>query len=132
MTELSWVDYLKRRTGKSPDVLTGIGDDCAWVRLGREKFLLKSDLFIEDVHFKLKNTSFEVIGQRAVARVLSDFAACGGWPKFIGISLGLPGHLNKKNLKLILSGVLKLAKQYKFSLVGGDTSKSSRLFLDVW
>ena len=116
----------------SKDVLTGIGDDCAVVKGGKEKLLLKSDLFIEGVHFELKNISFENIGKRAVARVLSDFAACGGVPKFIGVSLGAPKGLDKRYLKQILKGILKLAEKYKFSLVGGDTSRSKELILDVW
>ncbi len=112
--------------------MTGIRDDCALVRVGKDKFLLKSDLFIEDIHFKLGKLSFKTIGMRAVARVLSDFSACAGRPKFIGISIGIPAKLKIENLKQILNGVVKLSKEYKFSLVGGDTSRSDKLFLDVW
>ncbi len=132
MDELQWVDYLRKKVKSSKDVLTGIGDDCAVAKIGKEKILLKSDLFIEGVHFKLKNISFENIGKRAVARVLSDFAACAGIPKFIGVSLGSPRGLDKRYLKQILNGILKLAKKYKFSLVGGDTSSSDQLILDIW
>ncbi len=130
--EIDWVDFLKKSIPKSRAILTGIGDDCAEVRLGREKFLLKSDLFIEGIHFKLKDISFYNIGVRAVSRVLSDFASCNGWPKFLGISIGLPKYLKEKNIKEILEGVLVLSKKYGFSLVGGDTSYSQILFLDVW
>lgn len=130
--ELEWVDFLKRNVPKGRDVLTGIGDDCAQVRLGQEKFLLKSDLFIENIHFKLKNISLKDIGMRAVGRVLSDFASCGGTPKFLGVSIGLPDYVNKKHLKDILGGVLSLSKKYNFYLVGGDTSRAQKLFLDVW
>jgi len=117
---------------KSPEVLTPIGDDCAQVKVGKEKLLLKSDLFIEDIHFKLKKTDFKTIGMRATARVLSDFAACAAVPKFIGISIGVPGYIKEKNLQEVLKAVLSLAKRYNFSLVGGDTSNSECLFLDVW
>lgn len=132
MDELSWVEYLKKKTAKGRGVITGIGDDCALVSLGREKFLLKSDLFVEDVHFKRASSSYKTIGMRAVARVLSDFAACAGKPKFIGISLGMPSYVKNKQLKEILSGVLLMSKKYDFSLIGGDTGKSPKLMLDVW
>ena len=132
MNELDWVEFLKTKAGKGKDVLTGIGDDCALVKVGAEKFLLKSDLFIEDIHFKLNEMNFKDIGKRAVARVLSDFAACGGVPKFIGISLGFPGYIKTKDLKEVAEGVMEYSKKYKFSLIGGDTSKSEKLFLDVW
>lgn len=132
MNELKWIDYLRKKVRPAKDLLVGIGDDCAVIKVGSQKLLLKSDLFVEGVHFNRKKINFENIGKRAVARVLSDFAACGGEPKFIGLSLGVPRGLDKRYLKQILNGILKLSKQYKFSLVGGDTSSSEQLILDVW
>jgi len=132
LEELAWIDYLKRKVKPAKDLLVGIGDDCAVIKAGSQKLLLKSDLFIDRVHFNRGKISFENIGKRAVARVLSDFAACGGKPKFIGVSLGAPRGLDKRYLRQILQGILKLSKQYKFSLVGGDTSHSEVLILDVW
>jgi len=130
--ELAWVDFLRKNAPKAKDVVYGIGDDCALVKVGTEKVILKSDLFIEGIHFDLKKTSFQTIGMRAVSRVLSDFSACGGWPKYIGVSLGLPKHVREISLKKIFKGVIFCAKKYDFSLVGGDTSRSDKLFLDVW
>lgn len=132
LKELDWVDYLKKRTANSKGVITGIGDDCAQVRVNSSRVLLKSDLFIEGVHFTRSQTSSKTIGMRAVARVLSDFAACAGIPKFIGISAGVPYYIKEKDLKEIVSGVLSYAEKYKFSLVGGDTSRAQYLFIDVW
>lgn len=130
--ELFWVDYLKKKVSKKRQVLVGIGDDCALVEVGKNKILLKSDLFIEDIHFKLKEIDFKTIGMRAVGRVLSDFSACAGVPKFIGVSFGKPKYIKEKDMKKILEGILEFGKIYKFSLVGGDTSKATKLFLDVW
>ncbi len=132
LKELAWVDSLRSKFTKGKGVLTGIGDDCAVVCLGQERVLLKSDLFIENIHFSLKKITYKSIGMRAVARVLSDFAASGGNPEYIGISIGVPSYIKKQNLEKILEGVLTLSKKYNFSLVGGDTSKSEELFLDVW
>jgi len=132
MNELKWIEYLRKKVKAGKDLLVGIGDDCAVIKAGSQKLLLKSDLFIDRVHFNRGKISFENIGKRAVARVLSDFAACGGEPKFIGVSLGIPRGLDKRYLKQILNGILKLSKEYKFLLVGGDTSGSEQLVLDVW
>ncbi|UCD15552.1 MAG: thiamine-monophosphate kinase [Candidatus Omnitrophota bacterium] len=132
LDELRWVDLLKQRAAKRKGVIVGIGDDCAQVLVGKNKVLLKSDLFVEGVHFRRGKVSYKTIGMRAAARVLSDFAACAGIPKFVGVSAGLPAYLRKKDLEDILSGILFYGKKYKFSLVGGDTVKSSKLFLDVW
>jgi thiamine-monophosphate kinase len=132
MNELQWVDLLKKRAGRGKGVITGIGDDCAVVALDKGKYLLKSDLFIEGIHFKRKNISFKVMGMRAVARVLSDFAACGGHPKYIGISAGIPAKVSMTQMQQVLNGVLTLGKKYSFSLVGGDTSCSEKVFFDIW
>lgn len=130
--ELEWVDFLKKSTSFTKDVCVGIGDDCALVNAGKNKLLLKSDLFIEGIHFDRKKISFKDIGKRAVGRVLSDFAACGGVPIYIGISAGIPKNVSYDNLKEIFKGVLNFSKKYNFSLIGGDTSRAKELFLDVW
>ena len=130
--ELNWVDFLKKKVEKGNDVLVGIGDDCALVKVKNKEVLLKSDLFIEDIHFKLKNTPFKTIGMRAVLRVLSDFAACAGQPRFLGISIGISRSVDEKNLKEILEGVIYLSKKYNFNFIGGDTAYTKKLFLDVW
>lgn len=130
--ELDWADFLKEKVKKGKGVSVGIGDDCALVKVGRQALLLKSDLFVEGIHFRLKTINFKTIGMRAVARVLSDFAACAGVPKFIGISAGIPPYIKERQLINILAGILNYSKKYKFSLVGGDTTKSTKLFLDIW
>jgi thiamine-monophosphate kinase len=132
MTEINWVDSLKKIVPKPKDVIVGIGDDCALVRLGKEKFLLKSDLFVEGIHFDIGKISYKNIGKRAVARVLSDFAACAGIPRFIGVSAAIPNHIKPDKLNQILYGILEMGKKYNFSLVGGDTGKASDLTLDIW
>lgn len=130
--ELEWVDFLKNKVKKHSDVLAGIGDDCAFVKIKNKNALLKSDLFIEDIHFRLKEVSFRTIGLRAVGRVLSDLAACGGWPKFLGVSIGVSPLVRERNLKEILEAVIYLGKKYNFTLIGGDTAYTKKIFLDVW
>ena len=132
LKELAWVDFLKKRIKKGRGVLVGIGDDCAYVKVGKQRLVLKSDLFIEDVHFKLGDLSFKTIGMRAIGRLLSDFAACASIPKFIGASIGIPNYLKEKSLKEILKGIRFYEKKYGFVIVGGDTSKSKKLILDIW
>lgn len=131
LKEISWIEFLKNKAPKDKDVIFGIGDDCAFVK-SKDRILLKSDLFIEGIHFILDKIDFKTIGMRAVLRVLSDFAACGGMAKFIGLSLGKPKYLSEKNIKDIISGIVYCADRYKFSFIGGDTSKSFKLFLDIW
>ena len=132
LNEISWIEFLKKVSLKGKDTIFGIGDDCSLVKIKKDKILLKSDLFVEDIHFNLKNTNFKTIGMRAVLRVLSDFSACGGIAKFIGLSLGKPRYLKDNDIKEIINGIIYCAKKYRFSFIGGDTSKSFKLFLDIW
>ncbi|MBD3264948.1 MAG: thiamine-monophosphate kinase [Candidatus Omnitrophica bacterium] len=132
MDELEWVDFLKKNIKKGKEVISGIGDDCALVRAGAESLLLKSDTFVEGTHFRRGDISLSRIGARAVARVFSDFAACGGRPLFAGISLGAGKREKAASIKRIMKGAEKFCRNHRCSLIGGDTTSSPFLFLDVW
>ena len=85
MNELALVDRLRKMRGVS-----GIGDDCAVFRpKAREDLLLKTDQLIEGVHFP-KTMRAETIGERALARALSDIAAAGGDPRCCLVALAVP------------------------------------------
>src|SRR5260370_24800560 len=82
MNELEIVDHLRRLSTPSKDLTLGIGDDCAIYRpRAGEELLFTTDQMIEDVHFTRAQTA-AAIGERALARSLSDIAAMGGEPRF--------------------------------------------------
>ncbi len=130
--ELEWIEYLRKRTRKSKSIFFGIGDDCAVIRQRGEWYLVTSDLFIEDVHFKLEEISFLNIGKRAVARAISDIAACGGVPAFVVVSAGIPLYVTTRQMKQVMRGIEEMAMLSGAHIVGGDTAKTERFFLDVW
>lgn len=131
MDEISWIEFLKREF-KSKNIFKGIGDDCAIIKKGSDFYLFTNDLFIENIHFKKGKISFQNLGKRAIARSISDIVACGGIPQFISISLGIRQDLKEKDLKKIVKGIKEFSQKYKLRILGGDTSKSSVLFLDVF
>ncbi len=133
MNELDWIKYLKKRTAKkNSQVIVGVGDDCGVVKVNDRFLLFTSDVCVENVHFKLKQISFKILGQRAIARAISDIAAVAGIPRFVGVSVGIPHRVGYRALKSIFEGILDICKKYKIQLIGGDTSRSSLLFIDVW
>jgi len=132
MNEFDWIKFLKSKIRKTKVVLTGIGDDCAVIKLSNKYYLVSSDLFIENVHFRIKNIPYRVVGQRAIARAFSDIAACGGLPKFVGVSMGLPYYVKEKDLKEIVEGVVSTCKNYRATIIGGDTARAGKLFIDIW
>ena len=98
----------------------------------KKYILLTSDLFIENVHFKRKQISFYNIGKRAAARALSDIVACAGVPRLVGVSAGIPKYVNVRNMKSVFWGIRDYCRKYRVTIVGGDTSRASVLFLDIW
>jgi thiamine-monophosphate kinase len=131
--EFGLIDQLRKKIKYGRDVGVGIGDDAAVLKVpGRQHILLFTvDNVLEGIHFK-KGTDWELVGRKALARSLSDIAAMGGIPKHGLISLGLPERISLKSLDALYIGLLKLAKEFKVDLVGGDITKSpERFFVSV-
>jgi thiamine-monophosphate kinase len=106
-------------------VVTGIGDDCAILRLlsGRE-LLVTTDFSLEGVHFRRDWQPPESVGHRCLTRGLSDIAAMGGEPLAVFLSLALPADLPQEWVDGFCSGLLSLARRFAVPLAGGDTSQS--------
>jgi thiamine-monophosphate kinase len=118
---------------KNPAVRTGIGDDCAVLRLlsarrrGTEKdTLVTTDFTLEGIHFRRDWHSAESVGHRCLARGLSDIAAMGGEPVAAFLSLALPRDLPQSWVGRFARSLIKLAERYGVTLAGGDTAESPR------
>jgi thiamine-monophosphate kinase len=114
---------------KNPAVLTGIGDDCAVLRLlpgrGKEKdTLVTTDFTLEGIHFRRDWHSAESVGHRCLARGLSDIAAMGGEPAAAFLSLALPRDLPQSWVGRFARSLIGLAERYSVTLAGGDTAES--------
>jgi thiamine-monophosphate kinase len=113
------------------DVIAGAGDDCAVVRSTKnEHTLLKTDALVQDVHFTLQ-TPPKLIGRKAIARVVSDFAAMGGTPRHAMITLVAPPSMEVEFLAEVYRGMKAIAKDYGINLVGGETSRGLVLMLSI-
>jgi len=106
-------------------VVTGIGDDCAVLRVrAGDEFLVTTDFSLEGIHFQRDWHSPESVGHRCLARGLSDIAAMGGEAVAAFLSLALPRDLPQAWVGRFLRGLMRLAKKYKVTLAGGDTAQS--------
>jgi thiamine-monophosphate kinase len=111
--------------GGNRALLTGIGDDCAVVRLRPEQeMLVTTDFSLEGVHFRRRWHPPESVGHRCLARGLSDIAAMGGLPTAVFLSLALPPELPQRWVERFARGLLSLARKYGAPLAGGDTAES--------
>jgi len=110
----------------------GIGDDGAVLRPSvKEDLVFTSDFVLEDRHFTLATHSPAAIGEKALARSLSDLAAMGAAPVFCLVSLALPAKLNGPFVKHFYQGLLRIANRYSISLAGGDLARFDKVIADV-
>lgn len=113
------------------DLIQGIGDDGAVIKLGREVLLITTDILIEDIHFKRAWIHPYHLGRKSLAVNLSDIAAMGGVPKYFLISLGLPKRITFNFVSQLYRGLREEAKRFKLDLIGGDTSLSNKLVINI-
>jgi len=117
------------KTTKNPAIQTGIGDDCAVLRLvtrrGKGKdALVTTDFTLEGIHFRRDWHSAESVGHRCLARGLSDIAAMGGEPVAAFLSLALPRDLPQSWVGRFARSLISVAERYGATLAGGDTAES--------
>lgn len=113
-------------------VLLGPGDDCAVVRgpTKSESLVLKTDTIAEGVHFT-PDTAPHLIGRKAIARVLSDFAAMAATPRHALVTLIAPRTTPVKRILGLYQGMSRLADEFAVRIVGGETSSGQQLILSV-
>ncbi len=117
------LEELLRTLPRTAAVVLGAGDDCALVKSGKRGALdlLKTDCLVEGIHFS-KDSRPELVGWKAMARPLSDFAAMSGLPQFALVTLIVPSQKTLKWVKQIYRGIEKAARTFGVAVVGGETS----------
>ena len=116
--------YFRDLGAERPDVVLGIGDDAALLRVpGESELALTTDALIEGVHF-LPGAPPRTLGHRALAVNLSDIAAMGATPAWALLSLNLP-EVDDGWLREFAAGFGALARRHRVSLVGGNLSRGA-------
>jgi thiamine-monophosphate kinase len=132
MNELALVDRLRKLAGsRGRGVIRGIGDDCAVFRPQTgEDLLLKTDQLIEGIHFP-KTMPADAVGERALARALSDIAAAGGDPRCCLVALAVPRGQSETWILAFFRGLLRLAERTRTVLAGGDLAHDDKVHCSV-
>ncbi len=101
----------------------GPGDDCAVLDDGEDFLtLLKTDALVEGVHF-LMDVEARKVGWKAVARVISDFAAMGGEPSRFLVTLALPSAMELCWIEDFYRGMGDCLEKHGGVLAGGETCR---------
>ena len=114
----------KKCVVRHSEILAGIGDDTAVIRVADKKFLVTSDMMLEGVHFDLSYTTFSQLGHKLLAINVSDIFAMGGKPQYFLVSIGIPTRHTAGDIHELYKGITKLAKEFKVAIIGGDTCSS--------
>jgi len=130
--EFGLIDRLaKMAAGRDERLIIGIGDDAAAWKGDTSIQLATVDSFIQGVHFPTGAASWPELGWKALAVNLSDIAAMGGIPRYALVSLALPPQTEVDDVIALYSGMLKLAKKYKVTIVGGDISNAPMVVINI-
>ena len=123
--EFEFIARVTRGLGASPDVLLGVGDDCAVVRNGDRCWLFSCDASLESVHFRRDYSPPHAIGWKAAAAAISDIAAMGGQPRFLLVTLALPADMALQENEALYAGIREAAEAAEALIIGGDTTRSA-------
>ncbi len=113
------------------DVVQGIGDDAAVIRLGDRVGLLTTDMLVEGVDFDTRTASARDIGYRAVAVNLSDIAAMGGSPRYCLVGLAMPSPTDVRWVVELFAGMREAADEHAVAIVGGDLSSAKEVIVSI-
>jgi len=108
------------------DVVLGIGDDAACLRLRRDA-VVTVDCVVEGVHFRGGWLRPSELGRRAFRAAVSDLSACGAIPRFALLALTMPPSFPVVQAIGFVRGLVRDAEGVGVTLVGGNVS-AARLF----
>jgi thiamine-monophosphate kinase len=122
ISEFDLIDnYFSGITPKREDVVLGIGDDAALLRVPQGMDLAVSiDTLVAGVHF-FPDISPADLGHKVLAVNLSDLAAMGAEPAWATLALTLP-EVDDHWIGEFCRGFSELATYHDLELIGGDTT----------
>jgi thiamine-monophosphate kinase len=130
--EFGLIKRLAKMAGEKDErLLIGIGDDAAAWKGDSSIQLATVDSLIQGVHFPADTVPWTELGWKALAVNLSDIAAMGGVPRYALVSLALPPQTEVDDVTALYTGLLKLAKKYRVTIVGGDISDAPMVIINV-
>lgn len=115
----------------APSTLVGPGDDAAVVAAPDGRFVVSTDVLVEDRHFiRTWSTGYDV-GWRAAMQNLADCAAMGSRATSLVVSLVIPGDLAVSWVTGLARGLAAACGPHGVAVVGGDLSGGDSIVVAV-
>ncbi|WP_159838673.1 thiamine-phosphate kinase [Nocardia sp. CY41] len=129
--EFALIDRINAGRVQSPGVLLGPGDDAALVAAPDGRFVVTTDMLVQDRHFRLDWSSPEDIGRKAIAQNAADVVAMGATPTAFVVALGCPADTPVVVIDGLADGMWAEAARAGASIAGGDLVRSRELVVSV-
>ena len=108
-----------------------LADDVANISLkDDEELVISKDMFVEDVHFLLKDGGFK-IASKLLRTNLSDLAAAGAKPIHYMLGFSKNDNMEENFYSEFARGLKSVQDEFDLCLIGGDTVKSKQIFFSV-
>ncbi|WP_268241618.1 thiamine-phosphate kinase [Nocardia jinanensis] len=116
---------------QGPAVQLGPGDDAAVLAAVRGRYVVSTDMLIEDRHFRLDWSGPADIGRKAIAQNAADIYAMGAEPVGYVVGLGVPERTPVDFVTAFADGLWSEAARAGGSIAGGDIVRSPHLVISV-
>ncbi len=124
--ELLLLEQIKKSfKKKSRNIVVGIGDDAAVVKLKDKKLLLTTDMMVEGLHFDLDFITPYQLGFKLISVNVSDIYAMGGKPFYLLLNIAVKKDMDTKFITSLFDGVKDAIRLYDTFLIGGDLSDTN-------
>src|SRR3990167_1776364 len=128
--EFGLIDRIYRKA-RNKDVLVGIGDDAAIIKVGNKLLAVTTDTLVEGDHFSFDYFTPKQVGKKAIEINVSDIGAMGGMPKYALVSLVLPKEMDVETIDQIYKGMREAGEGYGLDIIGGNITHGTQLVIDV-
>lgn len=122
MKEFEIIERYLAIDGKRKDVVKGVGDDCALLKVPRgQRLAVSMDTLVAGVHFMADSNAAD-IAHKAVAVNLSDLSAAGAEPAWLTMSITMP-EFDQEWLESFHHGLKRIVEFFGVQIIGGDTCR---------
>lgn len=111
--------------------LVGPGDDAAVISAPDGRFVVSTDVLVQDRHFIRDWSTGYDVGWRAAVQNLADIAAMGARPTSLVVSLVLPRTEEVQWVLDLARGLAEACAPYGAGVVGGDLSSGDAIVVAV-
>ncbi|MFJ1513167.1 thiamine-phosphate kinase [Cellulosimicrobium funkei] len=115
----------------APSTLVGPGDDCAVVAAPDGRYVVSTDVLVEDRHFRRRWSTGYDVGRRAAVQNLADVVSMGARPAALVVSLVMPGDLPVDWVTGLARGLADACSPLGAAVVGGDLSGGDQVVVAV-